>query len=75
MRLGDIVDLEQRDDALASREIAGIASDSRRIEPGYAFFAVAGSKDDGLMHVGDALRRGAAAVVAERAPPSPTRLS
>jgi len=66
MRLDDIVALENEDDELASREIAGIASDSRKVQPGYAFFALAGSKDDGLAHVGDALERGAAAIVAER---------
>ncbi len=70
MRLGDIVDLEDDDDALAAREIAGIASDSRKVQPGYAFFALAGSKDDGLKHVGDALARGAAAVIAERETPT-----
>ena len=69
MRLGDIVDLENADDAMASREIDGIASDSRKVQPGYAFFALAGSKDDGLAHVGDALARGAAAIVAERENP------
>ena len=45
-RLGDIVDLEDADEALASRAIEGIASDSRKIQPGYAFFAVAGTKDE-----------------------------
>ncbi len=69
VRLGDIVDLENADEALASRAIVGIASDSRKIQPGYAFFALAGSRDDGLAHVGDALARGAAAVVAERETP------
>ena len=66
MRLDNIVALENEDNELASREIAGIASDSRKVQPGYAFFALAGSKDDGLAHVGDALERGAAAIVAER---------
>jgi UDP-N-acetylmuramoyl-L-alanyl-D-glutamate--2,6-diaminopimelate ligase len=69
MRLGDIVDLGNADEALAWREIDGIASDSRKVQPGYAFFALAGSKDDGLAHVGDALARGAAAIVAERETP------
>jgi UDP-N-acetylmuramoyl-L-alanyl-D-glutamate--2,6-diaminopimelate ligase len=68
MRLGDLVDPGNAEDALASPEIAGIAADSRKVQPGYAFFALAGSKDDGLEHVGDALERGAAAVVAERQP-------
>ena len=67
-RLGEIVDLENADPALASLAIGGIASDSRRVEPGFAFFALAGSKDDGLAHLGEALARGAVAVVGEREP-------
>lgn len=44
--------------------IAGVSSDSRKIEPGYLFFALAGSKDDGSVYVADAAKRGAAAIVA-----------
>jgi len=47
-------------------EIAGIASDSRNVAPGFLFAALKGSKDDGLRHVGDAISRGAAAVVVAR---------
>ena len=65
-RLGDILELKDADGALASRAIAGLASDSRKIAPGDVFFALAGAKDDGLKHVGEALAKGAAAVVAER---------
>ncbi len=65
-RLGDILDLESVDRALASREIAGLASDSRKAMPGDIFFALAGVKDDGLKHAGEALEKGAAVVVAER---------
>ncbi len=68
-RLGDIIDLEGANEALASRAIDGIASDSRKVQPGYVFFALAGAKDDGLAHVGDALARGAVAVIGEREPP------
>ena len=63
-RLGDILDLENG--ALASREVGGIAFDSRKVEPGDVFFALAGAKDDGLRHAGEAVARGAAAIVAER---------
>ena len=44
--------------------IAGVSSDSRKIEPGYLFFALAGSKADGSAYVADAAKRGAAAIVA-----------
>ena len=65
-RLGDILELKDADGALASRAIAGLAFDSRKIGPGDLFFALSGAKDDGLKHVGEALAKGAAAVVAER---------
>ncbi|MGY6708850.1 MAG: UDP-N-acetylmuramoyl-L-alanyl-D-glutamate--2,6-diaminopimelate ligase [Rhizobiaceae bacterium] len=47
-------------------EIAGIASDSRRVAPGFLFAALKGSKDDGSRYVGDAISRGAAAVIVAR---------
>jgi UDP-N-acetylmuramoyl-L-alanyl-D-glutamate--2,6-diaminopimelate ligase len=65
-RLGDILELRDVDSTLASRAIAGLTSDSRKTAPGDVFFALAGAKDDGLKHVGEALAKGAAAVVAER---------
>ena len=45
--------------------IASLAADSRRCAPGVAFFAYPGEKADGRSHVGDALGRGAAAVLWE----------
>ncbi len=65
-RLGDILELKDADRALASRAIAGLAFDSRKTAPGDVFFALAGAKDDGLRHVGEAVQKGAAAIVAER---------
>ena len=51
------------------RAILGLASDSRAVEPGFAFFAVPGTKADGLSFVPQALAKGAVAIVAESAPP------
>jgi UDP-N-acetylmuramoyl-L-alanyl-D-glutamate--2,6-diaminopimelate ligase len=65
-RLGDILELKDADRALASRAIAGLAFDSRKTAEGDVFFALEGAKDDGLKHVGEALSKGAAAIVAER---------
>jgi UDP-N-acetylmuramoyl-L-alanyl-D-glutamate--2,6-diaminopimelate ligase len=65
-RLGDILELKDADRALASHAIAGLAFDSRKTAPGDVFFALAGMKDDGLKHVGEAVAKGAAAIVAER---------
>jgi UDP-N-acetylmuramoyl-L-alanyl-D-glutamate--2,6-diaminopimelate ligase len=51
--------------AAAGTEIAGLDYDSRRIVPGYLFFAFAGSRADGRQFAGEAAARGAAAVVSE----------
>ena len=55
----------------ADPEIRRVAHDSRRVEPGDLFVAIRGEKVDGLSHVPEAIRRGAAAVVAEPAAPGP----
>ena len=68
-RLGDILDLDKADEALASREIGGIACDSRKVAPGDVFFALAGARDDGFKHVGEAAAKGAAVIVASREAP------
>ncbi len=46
-------------------EIAGVAYDSRQVQPGYLFVAIRGFHLDGHDFILDALARGAAAVVAE----------
>jgi UDP-N-acetylmuramoyl-L-alanyl-D-glutamate--2,6-diaminopimelate ligase len=57
----------------AERVVRGVAYDSRRVEPGFAFVAVPGFKRDGAEFVPEALRRGASLVVAEReVPDAPT---
>jgi UDP-N-acetylmuramoyl-L-alanyl-D-glutamate--2,6-diaminopimelate ligase len=53
---------------LAGLEILGLASDSRKVAPGDAFFALGGVKDDGLKHAAEALARGASVIVGERPP-------
>jgi UDP-N-acetylmuramoyl-L-alanyl-D-glutamate--2,6-diaminopimelate ligase len=47
-------------------QITGIASDSRRVEAGSLFVAIAGGSADGHRFIPDAIKQGAAAVVAER---------
>jgi UDP-N-acetylmuramoyl-L-alanyl-D-glutamate--2,6-diaminopimelate ligase len=49
--------------------VSGVTYDSRLVEPGFAFVAVPGFKQDGAQFVPDALRRGATLVVAEREVP------
>ncbi len=49
--------------ALQSVEIAGLSADSRKIAPGYLFAALPGTRSDGRRFIGDAVGRGAAAVL------------
>lgn len=54
-------------------EILGLTADSRQVQPGFAFVALAGTKADGASFIADALNRGAVAVVAQKGasvPPS-----
>lgn len=46
-------------------EIRDVVSDSRRVTPGSLFVVVRGERADGAAFVGDAVRRGAVAVIAE----------
>lgn len=46
-------------------EIRGISYDSRRVQPGDLFVAIAGHYEDGHRFVGEAVRKGAVAVVGE----------
>lgn len=57
-------------------EIAGIATDSRRVRQGDLFVAIPGARTQGLAHVPDALDRGAVAIVATAPVPGiPTLLT
>src|SRR5512135_2624976 len=47
-------------------DITGIVQDSRQVRPGALFVAVAGASVDGHRYIGDAIDRGAAAVVGEK---------
>ena len=72
MKLADLLPADSvADERGAGREVTGIAADSRAINPGDVFVAIAGAKDDGLRFVNAAIAAGATAVVAERAPSAP----
>ncbi len=51
-------------------EITSLACDSRRVDKGCVFFAIAGEKTDGHLFIEDAIRRGAVAIVSEREAPA-----
>lgn len=44
-------------------EVKGLAYDSRKVKPGYIFFAIKGLKDDGSKYVNDAIAAGAELIV------------
>jgi len=48
----------------ADREIVGLTADSRQVRPGFLFAALPGSAIDGRAFIGDAIGRGAVAVLA-----------
>ncbi|MCU1262722.1 MAG: murE [Bryobacterales bacterium] len=54
---------------LAGQQVHGLDYDSRRIQPGFLFFAFPGSRADGRAFAESALAKGALAVVSELAPP------
>jgi UDP-N-acetylmuramoyl-L-alanyl-D-glutamate--2,6-diaminopimelate ligase len=51
---------------LLEADVHGLAYDSRKVQPGYLFFAFAGAKTDGAQFATSALQKGALAVVSDR---------
>ena len=49
---------------VAAKDFTGLTSDSRKVEAGYLFAALPGSKTDGARFLSDAVARGARAVLA-----------
>jgi UDP-N-acetylmuramoyl-L-alanyl-D-glutamate--2,6-diaminopimelate ligase len=46
-------------------EVSGLTADSRRVQPGFLFAALAGSRANGAAFIADALSKGAKAILAE----------
>ncbi|HEX5411220.1 MAG TPA: UDP-N-acetylmuramoyl-L-alanyl-D-glutamate--2,6-diaminopimelate ligase [Terriglobia bacterium] len=72
MKLGELLERVQLVEAGVDQniEVTSLAYDSRRVDKGSVFFAVAGENTDGHLFIEDAVRRGAIAVVSERVPPA-----
>ena len=69
MKLADLqLDNMGLDVHQAGIDIAGIAADSRKVKPGFLFFAIAGAKADGAHFAKQAVAAGAVAVAAEQRP-------
>lgn len=64
MTLGELIGAEAKlSPAWRDMQIAGLAVDSRQVEPGYLFAALPGVNTDGARFIADALQRGAAAIL------------
>ena len=64
-QLHELLDGIARVPGVANREIRGLQTDSRRVQPGDLFLAVPGMVMDGRDYIGDAVASGAAAIVYE----------
>ncbi len=68
MRLRDLLPGTVLDAQQSAIEIAGVASDSRKIKNGFLFVAISGAKADGAHFARQAAAAGAVAVAAEQRP-------
>ncbi|MDK9696338.1 MAG: UDP-N-acetylmuramoyl-L-alanyl-D-glutamate--2,6-diaminopimelate ligase [Siculibacillus sp.] len=64
MRLRELTRGIVADAGTADAEITGVTADSRKVEPGFLFAALAGVKADGARYADQAVARGAAAILA-----------
>jgi UDP-N-acetylmuramoyl-L-alanyl-D-glutamate--2,6-diaminopimelate ligase len=71
MRLAELFPQADIPAALAGCEIKGISADSRAVAQDMVFFAVPGTRQDGLGYVPQAVHRGAVAIIAESDPGGP----
>jgi UDP-N-acetylmuramoyl-L-alanyl-D-glutamate--2,6-diaminopimelate ligase len=56
-------------------DITGLTTDSRKVEPGFLFIAIPGTKEDGRSYIEQALQRGAVAVLAPEGTPPVTTVA
>jgi len=68
VKLRDLLPEAPIDASQRAVEISGIAADSRKVKPGFLFFAIAGAKSDGAHFAKQAAAAGALAVAAEHKP-------
>jgi UDP-N-acetylmuramoyl-L-alanyl-D-glutamate--2,6-diaminopimelate ligase len=66
MKLRDLLPEASYDPRFAELDVRGITADSRIVQPGDAFVAIAGAKADGASFIESAIAAGAAAVMTER---------
>jgi len=61
-------------EAAGATEVTGLAVDSRAVQPGDLFFALAGLKTDGARFIDAAIASGAVAVAGDHPPPGERRV-
>ncbi len=71
-KLADLIDALKRDGLLEQAPaelppVSGVTADSREVKPGMVYIAVRGSQADGHQYIPDAIKKGATAVVVEKA--------
>ncbi|MBZ4410264.1 UDP-N-acetylmuramoyl-L-alanyl-D-glutamate--2,6-diaminopimelate ligase [Myxococcus sp. MISCRS1] len=73
MKLTDVLagcGAEQTSGGRSAVDVTGVTQDSRHVKPGDLFVAIPGTKEDGAQFIGEAVSRGAVAVVSEKPVPS-----
>jgi UDP-N-acetylmuramoyl-L-alanyl-D-glutamate--2,6-diaminopimelate ligase len=63
MKLGDLLGTDAAGQWRHEVPIAGLTADSRAVRPGFLFAALSGSTTDGARFIGDAIARGASAIL------------
>lgn len=66
MRLDRLSPIALNDAAMAAVDIRGLSADSRTVQPGYLFAALAGGEADGRLFIGQAIENGAAAILTDQ---------
>lgn len=66
MKLSQLFNINITAETDIDPEIKGISINSKYVKKGYIFFAIKGEKTDGNLHIDDAVKNGAVAVVTEK---------
>jgi len=74
MTVGELLNGADVPQKLASKEVTGVTTDSRLVEPGDIFVALKGSNYDARLFAEDAVKKGAVAVVTDANEPMPKEL-
>ncbi|NDA48366.1 MAG: UDP-N-acetylmuramoyl-L-alanyl-D-glutamate--2,6-diaminopimelate ligase, partial [Alphaproteobacteria bacterium] len=64
MLLRDLLPTHRLDAQLGEHSVLGLSADSRKIKAGFVFFAIPGTKVDGLSFAQQAAQQGALAIIA-----------